>query len=95
MQQKWKIPELLCEAVIQAVDRKGRSGKYVLDLFAGGQSYQAAVEAAGYDYIPVDIHLCKPTGLAEQKLVEGQKPANVVQCKSCQAERKQPLVESE
>ena len=27
----------------------------VLDLFSGGESYRAAVEAAGLTYVPVDI----------------------------------------
>jgi hypothetical protein len=36
----------------------------VLDLFSGGESYRAAVEAAGYRYVPVDI------------LTLGEKPAN-------------------
>ena len=27
----------------------------VLDLFSGGESYRAAVEAAGWRYVPVDI----------------------------------------
>ena len=29
--------------------------KYVIDLFAGGESWRKSVEAAGYVYIPVDL----------------------------------------
>ena len=29
--------------------------KYVIDLFAGGESWRKSVEVAGYAYIPVDL----------------------------------------
>ena len=29
--------------------------KYVIDLFAGGESWRKSVEAAGYIYVPVDL----------------------------------------
>ena len=39
---------------------------YVIDLFSGGESYRAAVEAAGYIYVPVDIHAFKGAGKAAE-----------------------------
>ena len=54
MLQKWAIPHKLCEEVVQQLEP--RDGKdVVLDLFSGGESYRAAVEAAGLIYVPVDI----------------------------------------
>ena len=54
MLQKWQIPHKLCAEVVQQL--RPREGKdVVLDLFSGGESYRAAVEAAGYIYVPVDI----------------------------------------
>ena len=54
LMQKWKIPHKLCEEVL--AEMPARVGQdIVLDLFSGGESYRAAVEAAGYRYVPVDI----------------------------------------
>ena len=50
--------DLTAEVVAQ-LKVKDVKQKYVVGLFARGESYRAAVEAAGYIYVPVDIHAFK------------------------------------
>ena len=38
-----------------AVAVKQPDKKYIIDLFAGGESWRPAVEQEGYIYVPVDI----------------------------------------
>ena len=53
--QLWRLPELLTEELMEEVALKQPTKKYVVDLFAGGESWRKSVEAQGYVYIPVDI----------------------------------------
>ena len=46
---------MLTEEFMQAVAIKQPDKKYVIDLFAGGESWRPAVEQEGYVYVPVDI----------------------------------------
>ena len=46
---------MLTEEIMQAVAVKQPDKKYVIDLFAGGESWRPAVEQEGYIYVPVDI----------------------------------------
>ena len=64
--QKWMIPfDLTQEVVAQLGQADNR--RYVIDLFSGGESYRAAVEAAGYIYVPVDINDFKGKDAAKTK----------------------------
>ena len=55
--QIWSLPELLTEEIMNALSasQPAAEKKYVIDLFAGGESWRKSVEAAGYVYIPVDL----------------------------------------
>lgn len=57
--KKWMIPFDLTAEVVAQLKVADNKQKYVIDLFSGGESYRAAVEAAGYIYVPVDIHAFK------------------------------------
>jgi len=54
-QKVWAMPRALREELMDAIRLKQPGKKYVIDLFAGGESWRSTVEAAGYTYIPVDI----------------------------------------
>jgi hypothetical protein len=54
-QRIWSIPEMLQEELLAAMPEKAGEAKYIVDLFAGGESWRRQVEAAGYVYIGVDL----------------------------------------
>ena len=54
-QRVWAMPKLLREEIMEAIKEKQPEKKYVLDLFAGGESWRSTVKEAGYIYVPVDI----------------------------------------
>ena len=64
--KKCMIPFDLTAEVVAQVKVKDNKQKYVIDLFSGGENYRAAVEAAGYIYVPVDIHAFKGAGKAAE-----------------------------
>ena len=49
------MPKLLREELMDAIRLKQPGKKYVVDLFAGGESWRSTMEAAGDTYIPMDI----------------------------------------
>ena len=53
--QLWSLPTMLTEEIMAAVAVKQPDKKYIIDLFAGGESWRPAVEQEGYVYVPVDI----------------------------------------
>jgi hypothetical protein len=53
--QLWSLPTMLTEEIMAAVAVKQPDKKYIIDLFAGGESWRLAVEHEGYVYVPVDI----------------------------------------
>ena len=57
MQQISKMPDLLCEGLMDELVQQqgGTTKRCVLDLFAGGESWMKAVEGRGFTCIPVDI----------------------------------------
>ena len=53
--QLWRLPEDLTTEWLTALGppQPGKDG--IVDVFAGGESWRAAVDAAGYRYVAVDI----------------------------------------
>ena len=60
------IPFGLTAEVVAQLKVEDDTQKYVIDLFSGGESYSAAVEAVGYIYVLVEIHAFKGTERAAE-----------------------------
>jgi hypothetical protein len=54
-QQLWSLPSMLTQEIMAHVAERQPGKKYVIDLFAGGESWRKSVEEQGYVYVPVAI----------------------------------------
>jgi hypothetical protein len=60
----WRLPQLLTHEFTEQLrqTQTNKEQKVVIDFFSGGESWKAAVEEAGYIYLPVDVRtLTTPT----------------------------------
>ena len=60
----WRLPQLLTHEFTEQLrqTQTSKEQKVVIDFFSGGESWKAAVEEAGYIYLPVDVRtLTTPT----------------------------------
>ena len=73
--QLWSLPTMLTEEIMQAVAVKQPDKKYVIDLFAGGESWRPAVEQEGYIYVPVDIRKLMAKTKARRKQIAAAEAA--------------------
>ena len=55
MAQLWSLPSMLTKELMKKIVQKQPNKKYVIDLFAGNESWRQAVEDESCVYIPVDI----------------------------------------
>ena len=82
MLQNCAIPHELCEEVVQQL-QPSEGKDVVLDLFSGGESYRAAVEAAGLICVPVDISTLSKETIEElqarlKRACEKQRPNQLI-----------------
>ena len=59
-QLRQQIPYKATVEVLEALMKKEKRGKIVLDLFSGGESWKRAAEKKDYQYVGVDIRSCIP-----------------------------------